>query len=108
MLTRRIAHAGCTLLHGVSTTRSPVEAETKRSSSGTPTRVSACRTSPDTQGKFLTTIPSAFSKQFFLCMLTDLNDFSDVNTVTFSPDAKSLPSGSDDKTLKIWGASLDK
>ena len=41
-------------------------------------------------------------------MMTDLNDFSDVNTVTFSPDAKSLDSGSDDKTVKIWGASLDK
>jgi WD40 repeat protein len=108
VLTRRIAHAGCTLLHGVSTVQSPVEAKTRRSSSGTPTRVSVCRTSPGTQGKFLTSIPSAFSKQFFLCMLTDLNDFSDVNTVTFSPDAKSLASGSDDETLKLWGPSLDK
>jgi WD40 repeat protein len=108
VLTHRIANAGCSLLHGVSTVQLAVEAETRRSSSGTPTRVSACRTCPGTRGKFLTTIPSAFSKQFFLCMLTDLNDFSDVNTVTFSPDAKSLASGSDDTTLKIWGASLDK
>ena len=41
-------------------------------------------------------------------MLTDLNDFSDVSTVTFSPDVKSLASGSDDNSVKIWGASLDK
>ena len=108
MLTHRIANAGCSLLHGVSTVQSPVEVETRRSSSGTPTRVSACRTCPGTHGKFLTTIPSAFSKQLFLWMMTDLNDFSDVNTVTFIPDSKSLASGSGDSSVKIWGVSLDK
>jgi WD40 repeat protein len=41
-------------------------------------------------------------------MLTDLNAFSDVKTVTFSPDAKSLASGSGDSSVKIWGVSLDK
>ena len=41
-------------------------------------------------------------------MLTDLSAFSDVNSVTWSADAKSLASGSDDKTVRIWGASLDK
>jgi WD40 repeat protein len=41
-------------------------------------------------------------------MLTDLNAFSDVIAVTWSADAKSLASGSDDKTVRIWGASLDK
>ncbi len=41
-------------------------------------------------------------------MLTDLNAFSDVNAVAWSPDTKSLASGSNDKTVRIWGASLDK
>ncbi len=86
-----------------------MEAKTTRSSSGTQTRVSVCRTCPVTRGKFLTTIiPSAFSKQLFLWMLTDLNAFSDVYVVTWSADAKSLASDSDDKTVRIWGASLDK
>jgi len=31
-----------------------------------------------------------------------------VNVVTWSPDGKSLAIGSDDKTVRIWGASLDK
>ena len=38
-------------------------------------------------------------------MLTDLNAFSEVKAVTWSPDAKSLASGSDDKTVRIWDAS---
>ena len=47
------------------------------------------------------------------CVSTLPGHSGDVNTVTFSPDAKSLASGSDADaagggTLRIWGASLDK
>ena len=38
-------------------------------------------------------------------MLTDLNALSDVTAVTWSPEANSLASGSDDKTVRIWDAS---
>ena len=37
-------------------------------------------------------------------MLTDLNAFREVNVVTWKPDGKSLASGSDDQTVRIWDA----
>jgi WD40 repeat protein len=41
-------------------------------------------------------------------MLTDLNGFRNVKAMTWSPDGKSLASASDDETVRIWGASLEK
>jgi hypothetical protein len=41
-------------------------------------------------------------------MLTDLNAFSYVNAVTWSPDDTSLASARNEKTVMIRGASLDK
>ncbi len=44
----------------------------------------------------------AFSKQLFLCMLTDLNAFRGVTAVTWSPDGKSLAAVSYLKSVWIW------
>ncbi len=72
-----IANAGCPLWHGAPTAKQPVEAETRRSRSGTNTNTGQC-----------------------VSTLTGHSDF--VCGVCFSPDGSKLASCSKDKSVKIW------
>ena len=55
-----------------------------------------------THGKFLQQNAILFQKQIVFVSVDDLNAFSEVLAVTWSPDGKRLASGSVDKTVMIW------
>ncbi len=109
MLTHLIANAGSSRWHGTQTARHwPVEARTRPSNSGTPTRVSACRPWPGTQiceiFFFSFCRPIFFSFAWVASCADSSYRNRRVFSVVYSPDGIRIASGSFDKTLKIWNA----